>query len=115
MLDAKRTLHYRGAVDDQYGLGYSLAAPRTRLLALALDATLAARAPAITATEAPGCALDLSNTPPAVAASVTYHGRVSRILQQNCAECHHAGGVAPFTLESYADVTEHAGMIRKMV
>src|SRR6185503_17835070 len=36
VLDAARTLVYRGAVDDQYGLGYSLDASRQRYLAEAL-------------------------------------------------------------------------------
>ncbi len=115
VLDARRTLHYRGAIDDQYGLGYSLEAPRTRLLALALDAILAGREPAIAATEAPGCALDLGDAKPVTAGSVTFHNRISRLLQQNCQECHRSGGVAPFPLITPDDVTEHAGMIRKMV
>ena len=32
MLDRARTLVYLGAVDDQYGFGYSLDTPRTKLL-----------------------------------------------------------------------------------
>lgn len=115
VLDSRHTLQYRGAVDDQYGLGYSLEAPRTRLLASALDSVLAGRPPAIPATEAPGCALDLAEAKPAALATVTFHNRISRLLQQHCQECHRAGGVAPFPLISYEDVTEHAGMVRKMV
>jgi hypothetical protein len=115
VLDAKRTLQYRGAIDDQYGLGYSLEAPRTRLLAQALDAVLDRRTPAIVATEAPGCALDLSAAQPAALGGVTFHNRISRLLQQNCQECHRAGGVAPFPLMTPEDVQEHAGMVRKMV
>ena len=115
VLDARRTLRYRGAVDDQYGLGYSRPTPRTRLLAAALDAVLAGGEPAVAATEAPGCALDLGDAKAAAISTVTFHNRVSRLLQENCQECHHNGGVAPFPLISYEDVTEHAGMIRKMV
>ncbi|HYR59535.1 MAG TPA: redoxin family protein, partial [Chthoniobacteraceae bacterium] len=61
VIDAARTLVYRGAIDDQYGLGYSLDAPRHRYLANALESLLAGRSPEISATAAPGCALDLSN------------------------------------------------------
>ena len=32
VLDAARTVLYRGAIDDQYGLGYALDAPRTKYL-----------------------------------------------------------------------------------
>jgi hypothetical protein len=46
---------------------------------------------------------------------ITYHNRISRIVQAHCVECHRAGGVAPFRLETYDDVVAHAGMIRKVV
>ncbi len=100
VLDAARTLQYRGAADDQYGLGYALPAPRRQYLAEAIDAVLASRRPETPATTAPGCALDLkpavdaaADTGPAagdvaagdVAAGatpgVTYHNRVSRIVR----------------------------------
>ena len=57
VLDAKRTLVYRGAVDDQYGFGYTLNAPRRTYLRGAMDAVLAGQAPDISATSAPGCEL----------------------------------------------------------
>ena len=114
VIDASRTVVFHGAVDDQYGLGYALAAPRRSYLAEALDAHLAGRLPLVQATTAPGCELDLSpgTTKPA---TVTYHNRISRIMQQHCVECHRDGGVAPFTLTSYDDVASHAGMIRRVV
>jgi mono/diheme cytochrome c family protein len=114
VLDSARTLVYRGAIDDQYGVSYSRENPQHRYLVEALEAVLAGNAPAIRATTAPGCALEVPAQKQA-AAPVTYHARVSRIVQQNCLECHRAGGVAPFSLETYKDVTSHAGMIRKQV
>jgi mono/diheme cytochrome c family protein/thiol-disulfide isomerase/thioredoxin len=120
ILDAARTLIYRGALDDQYGLGYALAAPRATYARDALTAVLAHRLPLVAATEAPGCALETTATtspssapPPSVA--VTYHNRISRLIQQNCLECHREGGVAPFRLATYEDVRAHAGMMRKQV
>jgi peroxiredoxin len=114
VVDAALTLVYRGAIDDQYGLGYSLDAPRERYLAAALDAVLDGRAPQIAATQAPGCALDLGEAK-ALAGDITYHNRISRLVQANCQECHRAGGVAPFALETYEQVTAKSGMIRKMI
>jgi len=114
LLDAARTLIYRGAVDDQYGLGYSLDAPRQSYLAKAIDALLAGGLPEIAATEAPGCVLDLGKAP-AISTGLTYHNRISRLVQSNCQQCHRAGGVAPFALESYEQVLAKAGMIRRMV
>ena len=114
LLDGAHTLIYRGAIDDQYGLGYSLDAPRTRYLVNAVEALLAGRTPQIAATSAPGCALDLAAVKVA-AGEVTYHNRISRLVQTNCQECHRAGGVAPFALETFEQVTAKSGMIRKMV
>ena len=116
VLDAARTLVYRGALDDQYGLGYALDAPRVSYVRDALAAVLAGQPPSVAATEAPGCALDFSAAAPAAPApAVTYHNRISRLLQNNCLECHRDGGVAPFSLATYEDVRAHAAMMRKQV
>jgi hypothetical protein len=115
VLDARRTLVYHGALDDQYGLGYSLDAPRQRYAVDAVKAVLDDRIPTVQATEAPGCILDFGRTQTVTADTVTYHNRISRLLQANCLECHRQGGVAPFALESYEQVTAKAGMIRRMV
>jgi thiol-disulfide isomerase/thioredoxin len=114
VLDPTRTVIYRGAVDDQYGLGYAKDAPKTKYLAAALDAALAGKPIAVAATEAPGCALD-PDPDAGPKSAVTYHGRISRIVQNHCEACHRTGGVAPFTLSSYQDVVGHAAMIRKVV
>ena len=114
VLDSARTVVYRGALDDQYGLGYSLDAPRSRYLSAALDEALAGKVPAVAATTAPGCALE-PDADKAPAVALTYHARVERIVQANCVECHRKGGVAPFALETYDDVVAHRGMIKKVV
>lgn len=114
LLDRQRTVIYRGAIDDQYGLGYSHDAPKRTYLLDAIAALQSDRIADPAATTAPGCALDLP-TAKSTAAGVTYHNRISRIVQANCIECHRTGGVAPFSLETYEDVVAHAGMIRKVV
>ncbi len=115
VLDAARTLVYRGAIDDQYGLGYSRDRPETRLLVSALDAVLAGKSVALPATEAPGCALEVKPAPAAEPGLVTWHNQISRLVQANCLECHRTGGVAPFQLETLEQVSAKAGMIKKMV
>lgn len=115
VLDTARTVVYRGAVDDQYGLGYSKEAPSKRYLVEALEALGAGREVTIEATTAPGCVLESASAPAAGPAVITYHNRISRILQRHCVECHHEGGNAPFALETSAEVAAHAGMIRKVV
>ncbi len=115
LLDATRTLVYRGALNDQYGLGYSKEQPAHHYLRDAVAALLRGEPAEIAATSAPGCALDLPKQNAVVSTSVTYHRDIARILQANCVECHHSGGVGPFALDSYDAVIEHAGMIRKQV
>lgn len=114
VLGEGRTVLFHGAIDDQYGFGYTIDQPRHRYLADALSAIQAGKSPRVAATSAPGCALDLEPTP-VTDRSITYHNRISRIINRYCAECHRDGGVAPFTLESYADVKAHAGMIEQVV
>lgn len=115
LLDARQTLVYRGAIDDQYGLGYSHNEPRETYLADAVAALLSNQPVEPQATSAPGCELDLSHAKAVALPTVTYHNRVSRIMQTNCVECHREGGVAPFSLEKMEDVIANAGMIRKVV
>lgn len=114
VLDAARTIKYRGAIDDQYGLGYSTAAPKHAFAKNAIEAVLAGKEPVVAATTAPGCALDLDDVK-VTTAKPTYHNFASRLVQQNCQECHHKGGVGPFTLETLDDVKAHKGMVKKVV
>ncbi len=120
VLDRARTLVYRGAVDDQYGLGYALAEARKHYLAAALDAVLVDDRPGVEATTAPGCALTIAKAGEngrsmKAGEGMTYHNRISRIVQSHCAECHRNGENAPFELASYADAKEHSAMIKKVV
>lgn len=46
---------------------------------------------------------------------VTYHGRVSHVLQDNCLDCHRAEGIAPFSLESYEAARARAPLIERVV
>ncbi|MFN0052171.1 MAG: redoxin domain-containing protein [Planctomycetales bacterium] len=115
VIDSQRTIVYRGAVDDQYGFGYALDAPRRRFLADALEATLQGRLPATCATIAPGCPLELQTNPSGQVSSVTYHARISRLLQTHCLECHRHGGVAPFALEEIDEVKSQAAAIQAVI
>jgi peroxiredoxin len=115
VLDAARTLVYRGAVSDQFGIGYAHDKAKNDYLRDALESVLDGRRPRVAATWAPGCALDSVHPDKAKVGVVTYHNRVSRILQANCLECHRKGGVGPFSLETYQDVCGNAAMIRSVV
>lgn len=116
VLDAKRTVIYRGAVDDQYGFGYSKEVPRATYLVDAIQATLVGEEPVVAATSAPGCPLDFdSSRRAATQTAITYHNRISRIVQSHCLACHREGGVAPFALSTYDEVAGQSGSIRRVV
>jgi len=114
VIDRSNTVVYHGAVDDQYGFGYSIDAPRYTYLRDAIEATLAQRPVLVAATAAPGCVLK-QPTARKSQDEVTYHNQVARLLQRHCVECHREGGVGPFALDSYEDAVAHAAMIRDVV
>ena len=115
LIDRALTLHYRGAVDDQYGIGYQKDQPTQNYLADALAAVTVHQRPRLAATTAPGCALELEKPAPAAATALTWHRDVSRVIQRNCQECHRSGGTGPFEMSKMEDVTGHAAMIKKVI
>ncbi len=145
VLDPALTLVYRGAVDDQFGIQFTRPEVRERWLEPALEAVLAGTVPAVRSTEVPGCLLGFdqehaagaqhaeahgeheehgvaSPHPAAVngevavpTPAITYHNRVSRILQENCVACHREGGIAPFSLESYENARAYRHMLEFVV
>ena len=58
LLDKGNTLVYRGAVDDQYGFGYTREAPTANYLRNAMDSLLEEKQVEVPATSAPGCIID---------------------------------------------------------
>jgi len=115
VIDAARTLIYRGAVDDQYGIGLALNEPRHAFLIDALTALKNGTTPSIDATFPPGCLLDVPQRDEPPQGGITYHGRVARILQENCLDCHRLGGAAPFPLNSYSALLGRLSMIDAVV
>ena len=117
VIDAGNTLVYRGAVSDQYGVDFTLDAPRHRFLESALESALTGKVPDLQAIASPGCAIEPKRAaaPPGSAldaTTITYARDISRIMQNNCVECHRAGGPGPFALDSFEAVSARATMIR---
>lgn len=112
VVDRAGTLRFRGAVDDQYGIGFTRPSASRRPLADALDDVLAERVVRTPVTTAPGCVLEYDAAPAADAGAPTYHRDVARLVQHHCVTCHRDGGVGPFPLDSYDDVSGRKGMIR---
>lgn len=115
VIDDAATLRYRGAVDDQYGITFAKPSANETWLRDALEAVLEGKKVDVARTDASGCYIELAADLGVPARPITYHSRVSRIIQDNCVTCHRAGGVAPFSLESYAAASGYRGMVRFMV
>ncbi|MCG3135977.1 MAG: hypothetical protein HMLKMBBP_03764 [Planctomycetes bacterium] len=105
VLDRSRTVIYRGAIDDRLGVGLVRAAATHRFLIDAIGAASRGARPLVEATTAPGCALELDAPPAPPKDSVpTWHGRISRIVDRHCADCHRKGEAAPFPLTTLDEV-----------
>ncbi len=46
---------------------------------------------------------------------MTYTGRVVRIFQAHCLDCHRSGEIGPFSMEDYDEIAGWAEMIREVV
>lgn len=114
VLNADRTIVYRGRIDDQYGIGYARETPKHTYLIDAIEATLANQLPTIPNVAAEGCLIGRMRKPTADS-SVTYGAHIAPLLVKHCAECHREGEIAPFALTTYEEVAGWADMIREVV
>ncbi len=114
VLDGDRVIRYQGRIDDQYGIGYSRSKPTRRDLVEALDAVLAGKAVAQATTPVAGCLIArVRESKPT--GDITFAKHVSRILQNNCQECHRPGQIGPMPLISYDDAVSWADTIREVL
>ncbi len=117
IMDSARTLRYRGAVDDQYGIGFTRPRAEHEYLDDALVEVLSGMRPVVEATTAPGCLLPVEDLPKAWSEpeTITYHNRISRIIDRNCVSCHRTNGMGPFSLEAVADLSARQAMVKHVV
>ena len=114
VIDARGTLRYRGAIDDQYGIDYHKAAPTVSYLREALGRVSSGREIVRRQTDAPGCVLPTDQTVAGKERPVTYHNRISRLVAENCQSCHRAEGNAPMPLDLYKQVADRRATIEFM-
>ena len=107
VLNSEMEIIYRGRIDDQYEPGINRPAATHNDLRNAIEQALAGQPVAVANTSAVGCMIGKVRrpvTPPTeTTAQVTYCDQVVRVLQKHCIECHRAGEIGPFALDSYEE------------
>lgn len=117
LLDAKRKIRYRGAVDDRFERGVTKPKITRDFLKDALDSLLAGRNIKIPITDVTACPLELAdstNTNP-LPGKITFSEHVAPVLQNRCQACHRPDGIGPFELLTYADAKAWSASIREVI
>ncbi len=115
LLDAQLKLRYHGRIDDQLAPGVARATATRQDLRIAIEELLAGKPVSIPATTALGCIIgrvasarlsEQATEDPhsSLANEITYTNQVARVLQRHCIECHRAGEIGPFAMDSYDEV-----------
>lgn len=114
VLDRKRNIRYRGRFDDRFGYIYKREKSRRQDLEEAVKELIAGKNISVAETEPMGCLITrrdrLKNR-----GEITFAKHVSRIVQNRCAECHHPGTAAPFSLLTFKDARNWSEMIKEVV
>lgn len=113
VLDAGRTIRYRGRVDDQYRLGGVRPEPTRNDLREAITELLGGKEVSVPSTQSEGCLITYTELPKP-AEAITYNKHIAPILNQNCVQCHHKGGSAPIALDTYARASGNGEMVEEV-
>jgi len=114
LLDANRTIQYRGRIDDQFTYGRQKSKVEKEHLVEAIEALVAGKKVETAQTEVVGCHIGRVLKPQA-SSDVTYSKHIAPILNANCVTCHRPGEIGPFSLTSYEETVGWAAMIREVV
>jgi hypothetical protein len=114
LVDAGGNVRYHGRIDDLYSdIDKKRAEPSRRDLLEAMTALAVAKPIGVPQTEPVGCPFEGPKAD-GTKTSVTYNRDIAPILFANCAECHHPGEVAPFSLLSYHDAAKRAAGLARV-
>jgi len=116
ILDRDYRLVYRGRIDDQLRLGGSRPKATRNDLKEALTELLSNHPITVAETPVDGCEItdpapmniDITNVP-------EYHRDISPLIDRKCNNCHRPGTAAPFSLQTYADVSANTAMIERVI
>ncbi len=115
ILDANRTLVYRGRIDDQLRLGGTRPEPTRRDLEEALNELLEDRTVSVAETPTDGCLIQIPDSSFDDRPALTFYKDVAPILNQRCVGCHRPEASAPFALTTFLETASHAEMLVEVV
>lgn len=115
LLDDQLKTRYHGRIDDQLSPGVVRSQATRQDLRIAIEQVLAGKPVTVRETRALGCIIGrqpptsvsagVTMTVPHVSeASVTFSNQVARVLRKHCVDCHRAGEIGPFAMDSYEEV-----------
>ncbi len=114
LVDQKGVIRYRGRIDDRHGYTFRRDSSDRADLDEAIKEVLAGKEVSVAKTEPLGCLLH-RRAEVVASADVTFASQVSRIVNNKCGYCHRDGAAAPFTLQTYEDVSKWADAIKEVV
>jgi len=111
----KMQVVFRGPIDDR--LGYETQKPEAKnhYLRDALDAVLAGGSPAKVDVSAPGCLISFPARERHLKNPVSYTDDIAPMLIDKCTDCHHDGGIGPWSMTNHAMVQGWSRMMKEVV
>lgn len=114
VLDHRHQIRYRGRISDRVGTDFKREKANQTEVEDAVKELLSGKDVTVPEAGAQGCLITrtskLKDQGP-----ITYAKHVARILQNRCAECHHPGTAAPFSLMSYEDARDWSAMMKEVI
>ena len=106
---------YRGPIDDRLHYETQKAEAQNFYLRDALDSYLAGEALAGDVPEAPGCLITFPAKDQHAKNPPSYSADVAPILIENCVQCHHDGGIGPWSMTDHAMVRGWSRMMKEVL
>lgn len=106
---------YHGPVDDR--LGYETQKPEAKnhYLKNALDAVLSGQQVAEDTPEAPGCLVSFAARDKHREQPPSYSKDIVPILEDNCVNCHHEGGIGPWAMSDHTMIKGWSRMMKEVL
>ncbi|MFT4518133.1 MAG: peroxiredoxin [Halioglobus sp.] len=109
------TIVFRGPIDDR--LDYEAQKPEAKnhYLKDALDTYLAGETIAANSMASPGCLISFPGRDQHEKNPISYSKDVAPILETNCVNCHHEGGIGPWSMNNHAMVQGWSRMMKEVL